>query len=319
MKAVRIARFGGPEVLELDDVPVPRPEPDEVLIRVAAAGVNFAETLMREDRYVASYELPAIPGSEVAGTIEAVGSGVAHLRPGQRVGAALALGGKLSGGYAEFVTARAAVVAPLPDTLGFAEATGLLVQGLTANYLIEAADPKDRAILVDAAGGGVGSLLIQLARHRGAARILAAASTPAKRDQALANGADAALGYDEIGNCAVDVAYDSLGGEVLVACLESVTPGGTVVAYGAPCISPLTLPAEAMRKLVLGNVALRGFALAGHAGTADIPSELRLLFDLHCEGVLTVRTMPFPLEHAAEAHRALAERRTLGKVVLTVD
>src|SRR5690606_9925377 len=117
MKAVRIARFGGPEVLTLDNVPVPRAAPDEVLIRVAAAGVNFAETLMREDRYIASYELPAIPGSEVAGTIEAVGAEVGHLRPGQRVGAALAVSGKLTGGYAQFVTAKAAVTTPLPDSL----------------------------------------------------------------------------------------------------------------------------------------------------------------------------------------------------------
>src|SRR5690606_24880135 len=100
---------------------------------------------------------------------------------------------------------------------------------------------------------------------------------------------------------------------------EGMAPGGTLVAYGAPCISPLHLSPEAMRKLVLGNVTLRGFALAGAVRSADIPSQLRSLFDLHCDGVLTVGTTQFPLERASEAHGELAERRTLGKVVLTIE
>src|SRR3546814_2414758 len=149
---------------------------------------------MRQDRYVASYALPAIPGSEVAGTIEAVGADVADLAPGQRVGAVLAASGKLHGGYAQFVTAKAWAVAPLPDRLAFADATALLAQGVTAHYLVRSAAVRDRSVLITAAGGGVGSLLVQLARHHGAARIVAVASSPAKRDLATANGADAAIG-----------------------------------------------------------------------------------------------------------------------------
>src|SRR3546814_19515825 len=122
---------------------------------------------MRQDRYVASYALPAIPGSEVAGTIEAVGADVADLAPGQRVGAVLAASGKLHGGYAHFVTAKAWAVAPLPDRLAFADATALLVQGVTAHYLVRSPTVRDRSVLITAAGLGVGSSIVQLARHHG--------------------------------------------------------------------------------------------------------------------------------------------------------
>ena len=119
MKAIQITQFGGPEVLTLADVPQPEPGPGQILIQVAAAGMNFAETLMRENNYVASYVLPAIPGSEIAGTIIAVGDGVSDLTVGQRVGAVLAAARTLTGGYAEYAVADAAVTAPLPDALDF--------------------------------------------------------------------------------------------------------------------------------------------------------------------------------------------------------
>ena len=186
MKAIQIAQYGGPEVLVLGEAPRPEPGPGQVLIKVGAAGVNFAETLMREDRYVASYALPAIPGSEVAGTIEALGSGVSGLAPGQRVGAVLAAAKTLTGGYAEYCVADAAVTVPLPDALPFDAACALLVQGLTALYLTREVCPAGRDVLVTAAGGGVGSLLLQLARHAGAARVIAVASNPAKRALYLA-------------------------------------------------------------------------------------------------------------------------------------
>lgn len=317
MKAIQIQRFGGPEVLELAEVPIPQPGPDQVLIRVAAAGVNFAETLMREDRYVASYALPAIPGSEVAGTIVATGASVEGLEVGQRVGAILAAARMLCGGYAEYVVADAAVTVPLPDALGYDEAAALLVQGLTALYLTRQIDPAGRDVLVTAAGGGVGSLLIQLALRAGARRVTAAASSDAKRALALSAGAEEAVDYADLTTLSPDLIYDSVGGDVFPACLEILAPKGILVAYGSLNLASFALGVAELKRMVFGNQSLRGFAFGPLLEHRTMRHDLGNLFDLAVGGALRVSIgARYQLADAAEAHRALLRRDTVGKLIL---
>jgi NADPH2:quinone reductase len=182
MKAVQLSRFGPPDVLEIVEVPTPIPQPGEVLVRVRASGVNFFETLMREDRYAMTPELPMIFGVEVAGVIEALGDGVAASLLGARVAVPMFAVGRGSGGYAERLAIDAASVVPIPDELSFEDATALMVQGLTALHLVRQSPPVGKTVLVNAAAGGVGSLLVQLAKRAGAKLIVATASTNEKLD-----------------------------------------------------------------------------------------------------------------------------------------
>jgi NADPH2:quinone reductase len=188
-------RFGGPEVLALVETPMPMPGPGQVLVRVCAAGVNLSETLMRQNRYAVTPELPAVPGNEVAGVIEALGAAVSGLAVGTRVVAPLFATGQLVGGYAEYVLIDAEFVATIPDELSFAVVTALMIQGLTALYLIKQVPPQGKTVLVSAAAGGVGSLLLQLAKRAGAKAVIAAASTTEKLDFARSLGADAGVNY----------------------------------------------------------------------------------------------------------------------------
>ena len=317
MKAIQIRRFGGPDVLELVDVPVPVPGPGEVLIEVAAAGVNFAETLMRENRYVASYDLPAIPGSEVAGTIAAVGPEVPNLEVGMRAGAILAAAKRLTGGYAQFVVAPAAVTVPLPDALGFEQAAGLLVQGLTALHLTREADPGGESVLVTAGGGGVASLLIQLAKRSAAREIVAATSSVAKGEHALLMGADRAVRYDELERLAPSLVYDSVGGEVLASCLERLAFKGTLVLYGALNLRDFAFGTDDLRRLMFSNQTLRGFTFGALLEAPSLRRDLELLFTLTADGELRVPIGGlFALEDAADAHRQLQDRASVGKLVL---
>jgi len=317
MKAIQVHRFGGPEVLELAEVAIPSPAPDEVLIRVASAGVNFAETLMRQDNYVASYELPATPGSEIAGTVEAVGSEVEHHRPGDRVGAVLAAARRLTGGYAEYAVAPASVTVPLPDELGFDEAVGLLVQGLTALHLVREADPRDHSILVTAGGGGVASILIQLARRAGAREIVAAASSANKRAHALRVGADRAVDYGEWEALAPTLVYESVGGEVLGQCLALLGFKGTMVVYGALNLQSFSLGLPELKRMVFSNQALRGFSFGSLLQPDAMKRDLSYLFGLAASGGLAVPIGGrFALADAADAHRQLQDRTSIGKLVL---
>jgi NADPH2:quinone reductase len=317
MKAIQIYRFGGPDVLTVADVERPTPGPGQVLIRVAASGVNFAETLMRENNYVAAYALPAIPGSEIAGTIESVGEGVEGFASGQRVGAVLAAARVLCGGYAQYAVADAAVTVPLPDALDFAEAAALLVQGLTALYLVREIDPAGRDVLITAAGGGVSSLLIQLARHAGAARVTAAASSDGKRALALSLGADAAVGYDDWSGLAPTLIYDSVGGDILTKCLDILGFKGTLVAYGALNLQSFALGVPELKRMVFGNQTFRGFAFGALIQHDRMRRDLADLFDLAVRGTLKVTVGGrYPLAQTADAHQALADRNTIGKLII---
>jgi NADPH2:quinone reductase len=324
MRAVQLSRFGPPDVLEIVDVPTPIPAPGEVLVRGRASGVNFFETLMRQDRYAVTPELPMIFGVEVAGVIEALGDGVARSLLGARVAVPMFAVGRGSGGYAERLAIDAASAVPIPDDLSFEDATALMVQGLTALHLVRQSPPVGKTVLVNAAAGGVGSLLVQLAKRAGAKLIVATASTNEKLDFARSIGADAGVDYtapdwvarvrDATGGAGADIVYELVGGAVTRASLDALAPRGELV-FGA--LGRFDLDASDLEKMILRNQSLRGFALLPLLTPAVLKSSLTELFDLAASGELKViQGGRYPLDQASEAPRAIEERRTTGKVVL---
>jgi NADPH:quinone reductase len=327
MRQVQFSQFGGPEVLQIIESGTPDPGSGQVLIRVGAAGVNFAETLMRQNRYAVTPELPAIPGTEVAGTVERLGVGVSGINVGARVAIPLFASGSVGGGYVDYVVAQASELIPLPDALSFEVATALMIQGLTALYLTKQISPQGKTVLVNAAAGGVGSLLIQLARRAGAKAVIAAASSTEKLDFARSLGADAGVDYTQpqwvdmvrnaCGGSGPDIIYESAGGDVTKGCLAALAPGGELVIYGALNIQGFDFGVPELIRIIFKNQSLTGFALPSLLASMDVRAGLAELFDLAVRGDLevTVRAT-YRLEHAADAHRALEARATMGKLVL---
>jgi NADPH:quinone reductase len=323
MRAVQLSRFGGPEVLEISESPTPTPQPGEVLVRVQAAGINFFEVLMRQDRYAVTPDLPMALGVEAAGVVEALGDGVVSPAIGTPVAVPLFAIGR-SGGYADYVIADAASVVAVPDGLSFEDATALMVQGLTALHLIRQSPPKDKAVLVNAAAGGVGSLLVQLARNSGARLVIAAAGSDEKRELALSLGADIAIDYgspdwsgrvrEATGGSGADIVYEFIGGTFTKACLEVLAPGGELV-FGA--LGRFGLDQSDMEELFARNQSLKGFALLPLLTTDNLKPDLIWLFGQAANGRLRVlQGRRYPLEQVADAHQALESRATVGKIVL---
>jgi NADPH2:quinone reductase len=328
MKAIEIRRFGGPEVLQLVDRSDPAPGPAEALVRVRAAGVNFADTLLRKARYAVTPELPVVPGNEATGTVEHLGAGAAGPPVSTRVAVPLFFGGGHSGGYAELAVAPAALLVPIPDALGFEEAVALMVQGLTALGLTKHVGLTGKTVLVSAAAGGVGTLLVQLAKRAGAKKVVAAASSEAKLALARSLGADAGVDYtqpdwverarEETFGKGPDVVYESAGGPVTPGSLRALAPLGRLVVYGALNIQSFSLGVPELMGMMFKNQALGGFAFAPLLATpGDVARELRELFDLATSGALrVVLGGAYPLAEAAEAHRRMESRSTTGKLVL---
>ncbi|RWN37810.1 MAG: zinc-binding alcohol dehydrogenase family protein [Mesorhizobium sp.] len=324
MRAIQLNRFGGPDVLDVVEMPKPEPQPGEVLIRVHAAGVNFFEVLMRADRYAVTPDLPMVLGVEAAGIVEAVGQGVDTSLTGRRVAAPLFASTRPFGGYADYVTIDAKLAVPLPDTLSFEAATALMVQGLTAFHLLRQSQPAGKSVLVTAAAGGVGSLLVQLAKRQGASAVIAVAGSRAKLDLALSLGADAAVDYstpdwparvrEAAGGAGVDIVYDIVGGSMTAASLRGLAPGGELV-FAA--LGRYAIDASEMEAMILQNQSLRGFALLPLLSPDVLRASLSELFHLAASRQLAVtQGGRYPLDQASEAHRVLDERRSTGKVVL---
>ena len=194
MKAIEVTKSGGPDVLQIVEKPRPEPGPGQILVEVKAAGINFADIMAREGMYPAAPPPPFVLGMEAAGIVAAVGEGVTNFKSGDRAAAIVP-----TGGYAEYALADAATAAPVPDALGFPEATALLIQGLTAHGLLTRAVPeiKGKSVLISAAAGGVGSLAIQVAKLLGAGTVIGLASTDAKRAKVKELGADFAVDYTQ--------------------------------------------------------------------------------------------------------------------------
>ena len=313
MRAIQMTEYGGPEVLQLVELPVPVPADGEVLVKVSRAGLNFADTHRRTNTYIAKDDLPLVPGTEVAGVRE---------DSGERV---VALCG--SGGYAEYATAPGALTFPIPDGVEDETALALVLQGLTAWHLYRTCGrvAGGESVVVHAAAGGVGSLAVQLGKSMGAGRVIATASTEEKRALALELGADAAVDGAAEGlaqrlveanlGAPVDVVFEMAGGAVFDASLDALAPFGRLVTYGIASGENNTVRSgDLMRR----SRAVVGFWFAHCLGRpAMIDEALADLFERVRRGDLRVVTGPaYPLAQAARAQADLAERRTTGKVTL---
>jgi NADPH2:quinone reductase len=304
LKAILLRETGGPERLEYADVPDPSPGDGQTIVRVRAAGINFADVLVRQGRYPQAPELPTVLGSEVAGEAD-----------GRRVMALPRAGG---GGYAEAVAVDSALVVPLPEGASFEEGASFLLTFLTAWIPLTrmARVGEGTTVLVHAGAGGVGSAAIQVAKHLGA-RVIATASTEGKLEVARGLGADEALLYDGFEEkVRADVVLDSVGGDVFRRSLSTLEPLGVVVAAGfaGGWWEPLD-PAP----LVGRNSGVLGFYLGRlmrHRPelVRDAVAEVVALWASGAVKPLVGAT--FPLAQAADAHRLIEERRSVGKVVL---
>jgi len=320
MRAIRIHEHGGVEKLRLEDLAVPEPKAGEVRVRVEAAGVNFIDTYQRSGLY--PLPLPFTPGLEVAGTVSALGPGVDAFKLGDRVASA-----RVSGGYADEAIVPAAQLVPVPAGVSARQAAAVLLQGLTAHYLAcdtFALKPGDHA-LVHAAAGGVGLLLVQIAKRRGA-RVIGTAGSEDKARLARAAGADEVVLYNRedfavaacrfTGGRGVDVVYDGVGKDTFEGSLDSLRPRGLLAAFGnasgpVPPFSPLVLSQK-------GSLFLTRPTLLHYTQT---PEELRGrtddLFRWLASGELRVHLgATFPLAEAGAAQSALEGRQTTGKVLL---
>jgi NADPH2:quinone reductase len=317
MKAVRIHEWGGADVLRVEEVEKPQPDAGEVLVKTALAGINYADIALRAGKYLMKPRLPFTPGFEVAGTIEAVGAGVEHLQVGQRVVASLQ-----GGGYAEYAVADAGRVVPIPDNLEFGKATALLVQGLTALGLLKNLR-AGQTVLIHAAAGGVGSLLVQLAKHKGA-RVVGTASTAQKLDIVKNLGADVCVNYTEADwtervleateGRGVDLLIEMVGGEIGSRNVELLAAGATMIVYGAASGEDFQISALG---LLSKNLTVRGYTL--YSETPDTLAGFTRELMSHIEaGRLRVMVREFPLADVAAAHEAIEGRKTTGKVVLAV-
>jgi NADPH2:quinone reductase len=313
MQAVWIHEFGGPEVLTVRETPDPAPAPGQVVVDVAAASITFIETLVRANKAPfpsGGPQPPYVPGNGVGGTVAALGEGVDPSWLGRRV--VSTTGG--TGGYATRVAVPAAGLIPVPDGVSLLDATALLADGRTATGLAEAARlaPGDR-VLILAAAGGVGTLLIQLTRLAGAYAI--GAASPGKQTVIADLGVDEAVDYTSPVWTAdlkpVDVVFDGVGGTIGSAAPALLKPGGRILTYGVASGGPARVDRQ--------DVELIGFPVLGAIGQRASEYTARAL-TLAAEGKLRpVIGQTFPLDQAADAHRAIEERASIGKTLLLVE
>jgi NADPH2:quinone reductase len=321
VKAIRIEKTGGPEELRLADVPTPAPGAGELLVRQTVAGVNYIDVYFRDGLYPA--QLPLVPGREGAGVVEAVGPDVTEFAPGDRV--AYTHGGL--GGYAEYNTVPARECVAVPNGIDDRSACAAMLQGMTAHYLVTDvyAVGAGTVALVHAAAGGVGNLVVQLARERGAT-VVATVGTPEKAAIARAAGAEHVIDYSTtdfgeeakrlLGPRAFDVAYDGVGKATWERSMSLLRPRGMLVLFGnasgpVPPIDPLRLTSAG--SLVLTRPTLVDFVRRHEERLA----RARDLFDAITRGRLRIRIgATYPLTEAAQAHRDLEARKTTGKLLL---
>lgn len=320
MKAVRVHSVGGPEVLDIQDVPQPTPGPGQALIHVEAAGVNFIDVYHRTGLY--PRDLPMTPGVEAAGTVTAVGSGVSTVQTGARVAAC-----DVIGAYAEYALVAADRLVPLPDRLSTRTAAAVLLQGATAQYLVSSTYPLGRGAtcLVHAAAGGLGLLLCQMAKRRGA-RVIGTVSTEEKARLAREAGADDIILYTETdfqaevkritGGAGVQVVYDSVGRTTFMKGLDCLAHRGMMVLVGqsSGTVEPFDLNLLARKGSLFVTRPTLGHYITTRAELLERAAEV---LGAAADGTLRVRIgREFPLAEAEAAHRELEARRTTGKVLL---
>lgn len=328
MKAVTIARFGGPDVLELSEVDKPVPQPGEALVELECAGVNFIDIYMRAGQYARSHTyrtpLPMTLGMEGGGVVAALGEGVTDFAVGDRVAYCI-----VRGSYAQFASVPASRLVPVPANVPMPIATGLMLQGLTAHYLAHSAYPlgPGKTCLIHAGAGGVGQLLIQLAKLRGAT-VIATVGSGEKAVIAGERGADHVILYrdvdfrDEVrrltGGRGVDVVYDAVGRDTIARSIRSLARRGLCVNYGGA--SGLVASIEPLELAEAGSVYFTRPHLADYiSSAAELRERAADLFAAYAAGILAVTIeRELPLADVAEAHRWLEARHTKGKLLLDV-
>jgi NADPH2:quinone reductase len=320
LNSIRVHKTGGPEVLRIEEVPDPQPGAGELVMNVEAIGVNFIEIYQREGLY--TVPRPFTPGGEAAGTVRSLGTGVSDFRVGDRV---VSVG--VRGAYASRAVVTADRAVKIPDGVSTKDAAAIFLQGLTAHYLATSTFPLKHgdSCLIHAAAGGVGLLLCQIAKKRGAF-VIGTASTAEKLDLARGAGADETINYTTrdfaaevkriTGDVGVAVVYDSVGKSTFEGSLNALRRRGLLALFGqssgpVPPIDPQVLNKK-------GSLFLTRPTLADYVATRDeLVRRSDELFGWMKDGALRVRIgAEFPLVRAADAHRALASRKTTGKVVL---
>jgi NADPH:quinone reductase len=320
MKAIQVKQVGGPEAMELADLLVPQPKPNEAVVKLSASGVNFIDVYFREGRYKAP--LPLTPGQEGAGVVTAVGAEVKSVKPGDRV----AWCGQL-GSYAENAAVPADRLVPIPQGVSDQQAAAALLQGMTAHYLAHDTYPlkQGETTLIHAAAGGVGLLLTQIAHEIGA-RIIATVSTEEKAKLAREAGADEIILYTQVdfesetkrltGGKGVDVIYDSVGKTTFEKGLNLLRPRGLMALFGgssgaAPLFDPIILSQKG--SLYVTRPTLKDYI----ASREDLVARSEAVFGMIAAGKLKLRVEhTYPLAEAQRAHRDLEGRKTTGKLLL---
>ena len=320
MKAVRVHQTGGPEVLTFEDIPVPEPKAGEARVKIEASGVNYIDVYQRTGLY--PLKTPFILGTEGAGIVDAVGNDVAEVKKGDRVAYAM-----IPGSYAEYAVVPAARLVPVPPSIDARSAAALMLQGMTAHYLTHSTYPlqKGDTALIHAAAGGVGLLLVQIAKQRGAT-VIGTVSTEAKASLAKEAGADHLILYTQsdflvevkkiTDGRGVDVVYDSVGQTTFEKSLDCLRPRGYMVLFGQSSgpVSPFD-PGKLAPK---GSLFLTRPSLAHYTlDRAELLQRANDVFNWTASGKLKLRIeQALPLSQAAEAHRQLEGRKTTGKVLL---
>ena len=316
MRGIVIREYGGPEVLALEELPSPTPGPGQLLVDVSAAGINYRDVYERAGRIPT--ELPLVAGVEGAGTVAETGEGVTGFARGDRV-----CWWTAQGSYAEQVVVETRQAVPVPDDSSDELAAAVILQGLTAHYLVTSARPIESgdAVLVHAVAGGVGLLVTQLVKERGG-RVIGTASTEEKAAIARAAGADEVIGYDGFaerareltGGSGVAVVYDGIGRATFDGSLAALRPRGTVILFGMASGPPE--PMDVFR-LFGDSLYLTMTSLGTYTATREeLLSRAADVFAWLREGRLDVRLTTYPLGQAAQAHEELEGRRTTGKLVL---
>ncbi len=327
MKAVRVHELGGPEVLRYEEVAPPEPARDEALVEVAACGVNYLDIYYRSGFHWGGHHgrtLPYVPGAEGAGTVVAVGSGVSEVRVGDRVAYGISNG---HGSYAEFAAVPERHLVPVPESVDLQTAAAAMLQGMTAHYLTRDTCPlaPGDAVLVHAAAGGTGLLLVQMARMCGA-RVFGTVSTSEKARIAGEAGAEAVINYTKAdftaevrrltGGHGVNAVYDSVGKSTFEQSLDALAPRGRMVLYGQS--SGAVPPFDTAVLNAKGSLSLSRPSLTHHTtDRAEIVARGRDVLRWIEAAELSVRIGgTLPLSQAGEAHRLLASRKTTGKILL---
>ena len=320
MKAIQVARVGAPEALTLVELPVPDPKPNEALVQIKAAGVNFIDVYFREGRYPAP--LPFTNGQEAAGIVVAVGPDVTTLRLGDRV----AYTGVL-GSYAEYAAVPADRLVKIPDELDFEQAAAVMLQGMTAHYLSHSTYPikTGETALIHAAAGGVGLLLVQMAKQLGA-RVIATAGSEAKAELARGAGADEVIIYTEqdfetetqrlTGNEGVQVVYDGVGKDTFARDLKVLRPRGYLVLFGGA--SGAVPPFDLLELTKHGSLFVTRPSLQHYvASRRELEQRSNDVMEMVVRGELKLRIYKkYPLEDVRQAHLDLEGRKTTGKLLL---